>query len=1363
MQKYLFFLLMVPFCFCAVSAQETGQVVFPLNADAGGTKYIREWLLMGPFFPDNLDADFLLHEDGEANIEPVEGDTIAIPDGRSLAWKRYKSKTNAVNLLDAVGDHKNVVAYAFCIIKSDTAGEALFYAGSDDGIAVWINGKMVHHNVAARALALDKDIFRADLKAGDNRCLVKVSQGTEAWGFALRVDVSPANPAVLSGTVTDETGQPVPNVAVYLEQNREEIAKTRTDSSGNYRLEIYPVRGSYDLYATKGEGGDLRLGIPLREGQSRTMNLALTGAVKIEGMVLMLDGETPHVACVVQAVVARRGDPAPQPVATALTDETGKYKLVNLKPGSYQIRCYIMGGYAYYRSGRNFVSEQSRATPLRVRNGKTIKNIDFRFAPFKKGTWKNYTYLDGLTDNYVNDIHCGPDGVMWFATGGGGVSRYDGKEFVNFTTEDGLADNDVSTIYCDPDGDLWFGTGTLQVEGNGVSRYDGKEFVNFTIEDGLADNRIYAIHRDPDSMMWFGTENGVSRYDGKEFTNFTTEDGLADNRIYAIHRDPDSMMWFGTENGVFLYDGKEFVSFTTEDGLANNRVSAIYGDPDGVMWFGTRGGVFRYDGKELVNLTRKDGLAGNWVRAIYRDPDGVMWFGTWGGGVSRYDGKGFANLTRKDGLAGNRVRAIYRDPDGVMWFGTHGGGVSRYDTKVFSNLTTKDGLADNSVVAIYRDPDGVMWFGTWGGGVSRYDGKGFANLTTKDGLAGNWVPAICRDPDGVMWFGTGGGVSRYDGKAFVSFTTKDGLANDLVPAIHSDSDGVMWFGTGWSSGGGVSRYDGKGFVNFTAEDGLASNAIHAIHRDPDGMMWFGTRGGGASRYDGKGFFNLTTKDGLPSNDVNVIYRDPDGVMWFGTRGGISRYDGKEFVNFTTKDGLVNNVIATLHRSPDGVIWFGTEGGGVAGYDGTAWTSLDTRDKLAGNAVYSIHQDSDGFLWFGTTAGGVTRYRRTTMPPGVRIVSVTTDKTYRDLSAIPEFAVGTRVTIGYSAIDFKTVPEKRQYRCRIKEIDTDWRKPTKADSFDYTFDKPGDYTFEVQAIDRDLNYSKTTSVSIVISPPAFYRTGIFLIALLVVGGGSLCGLIILAGYRMRASRAEKLRLQHELEDAHKMQVRLLPESAPAVEGFDIAGFSKPAREVGGDFFDYLPLVGGRTGVAIADVSDKGLKGAMNAVLASGMLQEVAKIGTSCGGILSALNADLYPRIEKQMFTALGLAVLERDGKTLYWANAAQPYPLVRRGDQVFEIKNSSELPLGMMQNITYRDWELDLKPGDVVIFYTDGIIEAGNETGEMYGIERMEHSVERIDPERSAEEIIQHILHDVTHFVATAEQYDDMTIVVVKRL
>ena len=1070
-------------------------------------EYIKEWLILGPFFPDDLDKDFLADAGGEANIEPKESDVATTTDGRTLTWKRYESRGNVVDLLDAVGEYEYATAYAFCVLQtptpdfvlaqSESVGDAEFYLGKGDCAAVWMNGEKVHYNPlpVPGSIRVDKDVFEADLKAGANRCLVKLSKRAAHWCFTVRATILPSHRAVLSGLIADEMHHPIPDAHVRLECDGEPVANTQTDVSGRYRLNIHPVRGSYALSAVSGELGCWQSGLRLSEGERRTLNVTLKDAISMEGTLLMLDDKTPHVTIPVQAISDGKV------VDTVLSDESGRYRFANLKPGTYQVRCQVLGGYIYYVEeksggrGNEEAGERGDGEILTVESGKTVRGIDFRFAPFKKGAWRTYDTLDGLAYNAVLDIYRHQDGIMWFATQGGGVSRYDGKEFVSFTTRDGLPHNNVFAIHADQDGVLWFGTL------GGIARYDGKELLNFAEKDELARGWITAIDSGPDGVIWFATQGGsVSRYDGKEFVTLTIENGLPSNWVWAVCVDPNGILWFGTGGGVSRYDGERFVNFTIENGLPHNRVWAIHRDTDGVMWFGTDGGVSRYDGKGFVNYTIEDGLAHNRVRAIYRDTDGVMWFGTERGGVSRYDGERFVNFTTEDGLANNWVNAIHRDLDGVLWFGTgyavtyERGGVSRYDERAFVNYTTKDGLANNWVKTIYRESDGVLWFGTHGG-VSRYDGGDmgisphFVNFTTDDGLSSNWVNAIHPQPGGILWFGTGvlfgkgGGITRYDGAEFVNYTTEDGLGSNLVRAIYCDPGGVMWFA--------VSRYDGVEFVNFTGEDGLPSVAVNAIDCDLDGMMWFGTWHG-VSKYDGKEFHNFTLEHGLAGMVVHAVYCAPDGVMWFGTEGGVSRYDGERFVNVTTEDGLAHNLVLAIYRTIDGCMWFGTDGGGVSCYDGASWTSLDTRDGLAGKSVTAIHQDLGGHLWF-TTEGGVTRYRRSTVPPKVHIVSVTTAQTYRDLSAIPAFTPGIRVTIEYNSVDFKTVPEKRQYRHRIqafqavekslsqKEMDADWRKPTKETSSDFIFDEPGKYTFEVQAIDRNLNYSEPARLTLKVTP------------------------------------------------------------------------------------------------------------------------------------------------------------------------------------------------------------------------------------------------------------------------------------------
>ncbi len=1070
-------------------------------------QYIREWLILGPFFPDDLRFDFLAHAGGEANIAPGEGDTVTTADGRTLTWERYRSETKVVDLLDAIGEYEYTTAYLFCVLQSESSGDAEFYMGSDDGVAVWVNGQLVHYNPVSRTLLADQDVFEANLKTEDNRCLVKITNRERYWWFTIRAEPLPPSRAVLSGLVTDEAAKPIYKARIQLERSGEEIATVNTNILGEYRIVIPHPAGLYNLSATADSLGSRQPGIRLHEMEYRTLDLKLREVISISGRLLMLDDVTPHASVVVQAV---RASGEPTVAALALSDETGEYQLINLEPGPYYIRCYTTNGYVYYKGKGNgepdYPDPASTGEALQVEEGKTLRNINFRMASFKKGTWRNYTHLHGLAGNIVSAIHRTRDGFMWFATRHSGVFRYDGDQFVNYTVENGLPSNDVMCIYETPDDTMWFGTF------RGVARYDGKKFTNITKNHQLSGNRFFDIDSDPEGIMWFATDKGVLRYDSEGFDSFTPEDRLPDKSVQTILRSSDGKIWFGTGAGVFCYDGKDFVEFTKKDGLEDLDIQSVCSDPDGKVWFGTYGGVYCYDGTKFTKFSIMDGLASNHVWDVCCDLDGMMWIAT-SYGVSRYDGHGFINFTTADGLTNNFVWLVYCDPDGVLWFGTNSG-ISRYDPYTFASTTVRDELGivtkgtpfpGIEFTATHQDRYGNLWFGT-DTSVSCYDGDQTRNFIDK--LADSKIIAVYQDRDGNMWLGKwSSGVSCYDGNQITNFTKEDGLVGNYICAIHQSRDGNMWFAA-W--GGGVSRYDGKQFANFTKKDGLAFNDIRTIHQDIEGNLWFGTWGGGVSRYDGEKFVSFSAEDEsgnndeLPTNLTWAIYSGSDGVVWIGTQGGVRRYDGEEISTLTTKDGLGSNFVQAINRDPSGRLWFGTNGAGVSVWDGTAWASLDTRDGLAGNNVLSIYANRDGSLWF-VTDKGLTCYRRSETSPLVYINSVSTDRVSKALSEIPPVIVGTRVTIEYNAVDFKTYPEKRQYRCRVYETgdvrhetsdsrlepevsrlrsqvpNEAYNPPTKETTLDWIPEKPGNYIFEVQAIDRDLNYSKPASLTLEVVP------------------------------------------------------------------------------------------------------------------------------------------------------------------------------------------------------------------------------------------------------------------------------------------
>jgi len=707
-----------------------------------------------------------------------------------------------------------------------------------------------------------------------------------------------------------------------------------------------------------------------------------------------------------------------------------------------------------------------------------------------KGHWESYALIDGLPDISVLAILEDREGYLWFGTEDGGVSRYDGQSFVTFTTEDGLAHNHVSSILEDRGGNLWFGTGGWSAEGSGVNRYDGRDFVTFAIEDGLAGNRVTSILEDRQGNLWFGTYwGGISRYEGTGFVTITTKDGLSNNRVTSILEDRQGNLWFGTYwGGVSRYDGTNFITLTAKDGLADNRVTSILEDGGGNLWFGTYGrGVSCYDGGSFVNFTVEDGLGDNRVTSVFEDRDGNLWLGTYAGGVSCHDGTNFINSTIEDGLADNRITSILEDREGYLWFGTHSG-ASRYDRGRLVTFSTEDGLAHNDVRAIAEDKEGGIWFGTHDG-VSRCDEDSFVTFTTEDGLAHNDVRAIAEDRNGNLWFGTyGGGVSCYDGNSFVTFTGEDGLVDNRVWAIAEDKNGCLWFGTD----NGVSRYDGNSFVTFTKEDGLAHNHIWSIVADREGKLWFGTLNG-VSCYDGSSFVTFTTKDGLAHNHVWSIVEDGEGNLWFATKGGVSYLSGasspaagQNFQTRTVKDGLPCKNIRSILVDKEGYFWFGTNGGGVCKCDGKNYQDITTRDGLAYDTVRQIIQDKEGNLWFATP-NRVTKYKSppSKIKPRVRVTQVVADEAYENPDEIETTA--NQVTFEYKGLSFKTKFDRIKYAYKLEGKDADWGQATRERRVRYEALEPGDYLFQVKAIDRDLNYSDATQVKFrVILDPRNHR-------------------------------------------------------------------------------------------------------------------------------------------------------------------------------------------------------------------------------------------------------------------------------------
>ena len=1072
-----------------------------------------------------------------------------------------------------------------------------------------------------------------------------------------------------------------------------------------------------------------------------------------------------------------------QIIASTLTDDRGQYQFLNLRPGKYHVRCQIPNRLVYY-------PDRQPPRTLTVEIGQVNRDIDFHLPAFKKGSWRTYTTYDGLAGNQVNHILQDREGNLWFATNKG-ASKYDGTLFVNYNKDNGLIDNQVFKVHQTNDGAIWLATR------KGLSKLVGGTFTHLTSEEGLLDAQLNDFYVDTSGVFWIGSgrglqhNGGVTRYDGKTIQHYRSSDGLGADMVTAAFQDREGRMWFGTAAGLSRFDGKSFTNFTTKDGLPGQWINqgAINQSDDGRLWIGTfdwsdakKGGLCQFDGKTFRSFSIAEGLQTNDVGRAYFTNDGHVWLTGWGGGVLFYDGTSLLHFTNKDGLSDNTVRCIHPDTDGSVWLATNNG-VSRYDTSGLTNLTTKDGLVGNAINDIAEGRDGKLyfatgknWFGTGGNGLSIYDGNNFTNLTAQNGLPNSRINAVSLTENENVWLAIPpkSGLYTVNERQITQYLEQDGLVHSATIDLHMDSqNNSLWIGTM----GGISHFDlaSKTFTNYTQQNnGLLTNFIQRIYQDRNGSLWFGLQNpngfGGLSHLnpENQTFTNFTAQDGLPETRwFNAIQRGPNGDLWIATSGGLSRYDGTKFVNLNVKDGLTADSINDLYFDPDDLLWVATWGGGVSIYDGTCWSSLDDRDGLISNNVSRLHQDQSGYIWIGTDRG-LTRYRKRAKKPPVRITTVQTDQTYTDLSSIPDLVYGERVTFKYDTTDFRTIPEKRQYRYRIKELNSEWSQPVRTTIYDHKFQQQGRYTFEVQYIDRDLNYSDPASIELTINPPLFYQTMGFLIGVGVVF--SIC--LVLGGVQTWKISEQRRRIREyqelaveELEEAQGIQMSLMPQENPDLPGFDITGTCVTASEVGGDFFDYIPLGKQELGIAVADVSGKQMQGAMNAVMTNGIMQLAARELETDGPseIMAKVNGILTQRMKNDTNVTMVFGVLNTDDKTFTFCNAGHhAHPVLCRDGQI-ELLTNTGFPLGMKENVAYPTRQLQLQSGDMVILMSDGIIETLDEEEVMYAeTNKMETLLKTVKADTLAIQIQDQLVEDaIQHGADETLRDDDITVVVVK--
>ena len=241
-------------------------------------------------------------------------------------------------------------------------------------------------------------------------------------------------------------------------------------------------------------------------------------------------------------------------------------------------------------------------------------------------------------------------------------------------------------------------------------------------------------------------------------------------------------------------------------------------------------------------------------------------------------------------------------------------------------------------------------------------------------------------------------------------------------------------------------------------------------------------------------------------------------------------------------------------------------------------------------------------------------------------------------------------------------------------------------------------------------------------------------------------------------AEKERIGTELHMANQIQESMLPSIFPAFperSEFDIYATMDPAREVGGDFYDFFLIDKDHLCMVIADVSGKGVPAALFMMISKIIIQSCAMLGRGAGEILTKTNEALCSNNRMEMFVTVWLGILEISTGKLTASNAGHEYPAMKAGDRFELLKDKHGLVIGGMAGIQYKEYELQLKPGDKLFLYTDGVAEATRGGHELFGTKRMLEALNR-DPDASTQEILMNVRSAVDEFVGNDEQFDDLT-------
>lgn len=1036
---------------------------------------------------------------------------------------------------------------------------------------------------------------------------------------------------------------------------------------------------------------------------------------------------------------------------------------------------------------------------------------------YKDNAITNVKYLDmnqGLSSSYVFTSIIDKYGFLWLGTFNGGLLRYNGHSFINFTINHGLPDNSVRSLLEDSKGRIWIGTA-----GSGIVIYDGHSLI--AMPDTLMLSQLYPfdMKEDSDGAIWVSTmKNGLFKITENAIVQMQKETWLQDQQIFTVspqknctwlgsdstfcrlhndtltryvfkqdsisdgiktfhHRSENEMFLGGKYNLLYLNENRLYtIKFRKDKEIG--KVKTIVEDKAKNLWVGTTNyGVYKIQlnfgnivESSVRNYYMDHGLSQNYVTnlSIWGN---VLWITTFEGGINKFIISSFDHMTKAQGIDSDLVWAFAEDKKRDMWLGTEKSGIAHVTDSVFTHYE-RPPLHSHIVLSGMADHDGNVWFGTYKGGLYKIEDNNLLEYQIIPNEKKISVISIAQSKSGNMWFGTWGhGLFKYDGKKMTRYYNADGLGKNAIFRIIEDFDGNIWAAT---EGSGVYKISGNKIINYNTENILPNNDTYTIKQLNDSSIWIGTSGNGIVVLKNNRTFLITQDDGLSSNMVSSIEQDSYNRIWVGTENGLNliRYnDTTKFAARTAKDLTINVYDQTdglkgidfynnsVYIDRENRIWWGT---------GKCVTSTDLdeldMDEKQGRVVIDGIQINQQWVDFHNWEKDNKRLQQ--ISKAWKLAHIDKPNKFLNTPKQIELPYALRHVTFHFCINGSDNPYKVKYYTRLFPLESEWSVGTNEPKAEYRNISPGEYLFEVYAIDHLGNKTATESQQISVRPPWWltwwaYTLYITLILILIIVAHRWRTQVLKQRQRELENtvkertieiqeKNEELRtLIHQVSEqrnelevqrntvvkqrdqlkltnqsisqsidyAQRIQSALLTEHALFKSIFPGSFLLfKPRDIVSGDFY-WWAKINNDFIVVVADCTGHGVPGAFMSMLGITFLREIIlkEQVLEPAEILNKLRTEIIQILKQQQKPGeqrdgmdMSLIKYNLTSKELFFAGAHHSL-LINNGVDVDEIKGD-RLPIAIYPKMKpFSTQQINYKPGDRIYMFSDGFQDQFGET------------------------------------------------------